>query len=289
MSRIDEVYELLKDSDRRHCLKSEVIRRDPLEVVTVGQYPDGSINFHYFLLKGKLHGPGKVWSPQGVLLIEENFHKGVLHGLVRRWHENGKPQLLAYYTNGSFDGLRREWYADGSPKSEAYYQMDKLQGDWAEWFPGSRLKERGSYVDGYPHGFFKEFHYQGGVKSRKIYLRGQECSGKIERLLKKDKLDVARIVRMDNASLRRLCLEEIGYERLLNELVHEVVDIQGEQELLRVPWHPDEEPLYLVKVKCPSTGVFYTLRVPPSVRTIHEAVVWTFGLSGFEYRPEEES
>ena len=33
----------------------------------------------------------------------------------------------------------------------------------------------------------------------------------------------------------------------------------------------------------------YFLRVPPTMRTAREAVAWTFGLDGGEYRPAAES
>jgi uncharacterized protein DUF6745 len=33
----------------------------------------------------------------------------------------------------------------------------------------------------------------------------------------------------------------------------------------------------------------YLLRVPPTTRTCHEAVGWTFGMSGDEYRPASET
>ena len=33
----------------------------------------------------------------------------------------------------------------------------------------------------------------------------------------------------------------------------------------------------------------YFLRVPPNLRTAREAVAWTFGLSGLQYRPEKET
>jgi len=33
----------------------------------------------------------------------------------------------------------------------------------------------------------------------------------------------------------------------------------------------------------------YYLRVPPTTRTAREAVAWTFGMSGTEYRPEKQA
>ena len=45
----------------------------------------------------------------------------------------------------------------------------------------------------------------------------------------------------------------------------------------------------LVKVKCPSAEVYYTLRVPPEMKTCKEAVAWTFHMGKKEYNPQEEA
>ena len=97
------------------------------------------------------------------------------------------------------------------------------------------------------------------------------------------------ILKINNAEVRRVCLEELGYGRFLNQLEHEVIDKDGDYELVKVDWHAKERPIALVKVKCPSTGAFYVLRVPLSVKSVREAVAWTFGMSKNDYKPEEES
>jgi len=47
--------------------------------------------------------------------------------------------------------------------------------------------------------------------------------------------------------------------------------------------------LAIVEVVCPSTARRHLLRVPPRVRTCHQAVAWTFGLLPSEYRPGAEA
>ena len=70
---------------------------------------------------------------------------------------------------------------------------------------------------------------------------------------------------------------------------HEIIDKDGDYELVKIRWHKKEMPIVLVKVKCPSTGAFYVLRVPLSIKTVKEAVAWTFGMATKDYKPEEES
>ena len=55
-----------------------------------------------------------------------------------------------------------------------------------------------------------------------------------------------------------------------------------------------EEPVVMVEVQNSTpepdgTRKTYYLRVPPNLRTAREAVAWTFGLSGSQYRPERET
>ena len=53
---------------------------------------------------------------------------------------------------------------------------------------------------------------------------------------------------------------------------------------------PNDEPLVMVRVKNSTpepdgSEKIYFLRVPPSVRTPHEAVAWSFGLNPTAYLP----
>ena len=88
------------------------------------------------------------------------------------------------------------------------------------------------------------------------------------------------VFRAGNVEQRRVMVKRIGYERFLEianarELDRDT-DRGGERRLLRIDVPPDE-PLVCVSVTCPSTQNRYFLRVPPHVRTCHEAVAWTAG------------
>ena len=92
-----------------------------------------------------------------------------------------------------------------------------------------------------------------------------------------------------NAELRRVMLERVGFERFLLEVDAEVLDTDedpgGERRLLRVPMTDDED-LVCVSVFCPSTGRQYVIRVPPDMKTCHQAIAWTAGFDDpDEYEP----
>ena len=96
-----------------------------------------------------------------------------------------------------------------------------------------------------------------------------------------------------NVERRRLYLERFGMERFMETAGARVLDTDddtgGPRRLLTIDWR-DDEPLVCVAVRCPSTGRQYMLRVPPTVRTCHEAVAWTAGFDDPEqYTPRVET
>ena len=93
-----------------------------------------------------------------------------------------------------------------------------------------------------------------------------------------------------NLTKRSIYIRLMGYSLFLSKLKkYDTIDSDGDYSLLAVGFVQDDEPIYLLKVKCASTGVYYTLRVPPTMRTCAEAVSWTFDMSPEEYQLSEET
>ena len=107
--------------------------------------------------------------------------------------------------------------------------------------------------------------------------------------LEEGTLKAREIISCRNIEIRRILFARFGYERFVRDLKATVVNKDGEQELMILRWRKDEEPINLVKVKDSTTGKYYLLRVPPSIRTCREAIAWTFGLSAEDYEPLKES
>ncbi|CBN57422.1 MULTISPECIES: DUF6745 domain-containing protein [Kamptonema] len=76
-----------------------------------------------------------------------------------------------------------------------------------------------------------------------------------------------------NAELRRVLIQNIGYSRIAQELQAKQLDTWQEYALLKIDC-ADVEPLYLLKMTCPSTRFIHALRVPPDVRSAREAIRW---------------
>jgi hypothetical protein len=118
-------------------------------------------------------------------------------------------------------------------------------------------------------------------------------------------LGVAEIACEPNPAVRRVMLERFGYERFIQEAGLEPVQADCFGRLYRLdpqrfgsPNRPNlgyaPEPVALVEVvnatPDPDGGRRrYFLCVPPTTRTAHEAVAWTFRLRPKEYGPKAES
>jgi len=101
------------------------------------------------------------------------------------------------------------------------------------------------------------------------------------------------VMRETNAERRRVMLTRMGYEKFVAEAKARTLDMDydpgGTRRLLSINI-PEDEPLVCLSVKCPSTGREYVLRVPPSMRTCHQAAAW---IAGFDnpalYKPLVET
>ena len=78
----------------------------------------------------------------------------------------------------------------------------------------------------------------------------------------------------DNAELRRVLIQGIGYDRLCQELQATELDSWQEYSLLRIDNPVDIEPIHLLKMNCLSTNYIHVLRVPPDIESAREAIRW---------------
>lgn len=84
------------------------------------------------------------------------------------------------------------------------------------------------------------------------------------------------LLKEDNAELRRVLIQGIGYTRICQELQATKLDSWQEYTLLRIDQFIDldKKPIYLLKMICPSSGFIHTLQVPPSFISARKAMAW---------------
>lgn len=206
--------------------------------------------------------------PSNRLQTRYLIEKGTYHGLCAGWYENGNRRFEEPYLEGRLNGLVRTWHENGALESQ--------------------YLARG----GGPYGIARKWDASGQLISVKLYAwvwtSLKPLLEHLEGLLLKEILTVKDIVRVHNAEVRRILIEDMGYERFLQQLNPQIIDKDEERELLRAEF-PREETMYFVKVRCPSTGTYYLLRVPPTMTKAKEAVAWTFGLEEGAYNPDQET
>ncbi|MEG4912064.1 leucine-rich repeat domain-containing protein [Microcoleus sp. B13-B6] len=117
------------------------------------------------------------------------------------------------------------------------------------------------------------FYYYHGVKLPEEYGQVHPNQWQSEWLLAED-----------NAEVRRVLIEGIGYDRLIQELQAKQIDSWQEYALLQID-NADVEPICLLKMTCPSTGFIHALRVPPNLTSAREAIRW----ANWDIDPEEFS
>ena len=109
-----------------------------------------------------------------------------------------------------------------------------------------------------------------------------------------ERLQAKTVLKERNAERRRVMIERMGFDRFMREAgtqrLHADRDPGGPRELLRVPMKGDED-IVCLSVNCPSTGrVHYLLRVPPTMKTCHQAAAWMAGFDDPElYQPLKET
>lgn len=97
------------------------------------------------------------------------------------------------------------------------------------------------------------------------------------------------ILNTENVELRRILIERLGYDTFLQQVGGLVRDRDrdagGERQLVCITFD-DDEPLMILKVICPSTGHTHVLRVPPDMRSCHQAAAWIAGFDNpDDYHP----
>lgn len=106
-------------------------------------------------------------------------------------------------------------------------------------------------------------------------------------------LTSTRIDEERNIELRRTLIDKFGIARYLQETSAFIRD-ESELGTLYLKQLPGDEPIALVRVRnstAEADGTFkeYFLRVPPSIKSVREAIAWTFQLSSEQYSPDLET
>lgn len=115
MLRVDE-DELDWDEDNLPSYRGEPFTGEAAE-----QGPDGRLMSLTTYVDSLPDGPFRVWTKDGVLIIEGQSHRGNPVGTQREWYDNGVPKAEREYDDEG--GLRRlkRWAENGDLTSDEMY------------------------------------------------------------------------------------------------------------------------------------------------------------------------
>jgi len=119
-------------------------------------------------------------------------------------------------------------------------------------------------------------------------IHGVRVSEKV--VLAPETLTKEDILNESNLEIRRIMIDQVGYEKFFSMIEYEVLDEDIEptagnpRRLLSInlPSDPDRR-IVVVEVECSTTHHKYFLRVPPGMRTCLQAVAWTADMNPEEY------
>lgn len=134
-------------------------------------------------------------------------------------------------------------------------------------------------------------HLPSSLEAALIKWRGVTVNRRIA--FEPETITARAVIKEDNAELRRVMMERMGYLRFAEEAGAKVLDKDtdpgGERQLLKIELNEDE-PLVGLNCSCPSTGQNYLLRVPPATKTCHQAAAWIAGFDDADmYHPVIET
>lgn len=92
---------------------------------------------------------------------------------------------------------------------------------------------------------------------------------------KPEDMNPREVLKESNAQLRMALLHKMGPKKL-SEIAKEIHKNKDGVLLRIMAATVDEENVTLLKVTCPSTGMEFTLRVPPDMTNVSTAREWTF-------------
>lgn len=249
--------------------------------VVYGKYettPEGIIRF-----KGS--GKGK----HGKSRRQEQLfgHDGVCHS----WYSNGRLRRQKYvYDNGKvaydfkasslsctvkdYDGcILYEIKGRLDSRHSAYYGCHSVfHKPMHEWFLQTtpfEVKKKGIPI--YAGQSFNNQRVGKWVENGKIFY--YEHGVQIPEILyhtPADKLDVNKILRLQNAQVRMALMSKIGPERIAD--AGKVIHKEGNMRLYDIPNYD----VRILRVRCPTTKSFYFLQVPKDSNKCEEARQWTF-------------
>ncbi|MBA4053962.1 MAG: hypothetical protein C0490_04550, partial [Marivirga sp.] len=155
-------------------------------------YENGKISSTTEYDSDERHGISKIYSPDGMLILEKLFFQGNFmayrkmrsDGIPQAWetftgnntivltNPNGKKVYEENFKNGVVEGVKRTYYNNGNLYSEYRYVSGDYSGDYVVYFENGKLLEKGSYKLDELHGPVERYNEDGTLRSKEHFVLG---------------------------------------------------------------------------------------------------------------------
>ncbi len=188
------------------------------------------------------------------------------------------PKLAARWTWNHLERPGRPRMAPGSLNLENCRSLEELEDGLRV---SSTIEVAGTLLKATPN----------SCRDARLQWRGVEVPPRVA--FEPQALDETDIFNAPNMELRRVMLQRIGMERFFHlvqrqgtvEVIEADADRGGPRRLLRLSLFRAGVETCL-ECRCPSTGRLYLLRVPPRMRSCHQAAAWIAGFDDpTQYQP----
>lgn len=139
----------------------------------------GNLEIEGFVENDKKTGMWIEYTPDGDILLINNFVNGLLEGNAMRMTFRNQVDLKLNYKQGKLNG---PWtsYKFGKIIEERNYKNDKLDGIAKTYDERTfKLKQEVQYKDGVQDGFFRYYDEEGNITLEYEYKNGEKVSGGI--------------------------------------------------------------------------------------------------------------
>ncbi len=143
------------------------------------EFTVGLTEIEGFVEDGNKVGQWIQYSPEGDILLINNYIDGMLEGTAMRMSFRNQVDLKTSYRKNKLHG---PWtsYKYGKVVEERYYVKDKLDGIVKTYDDRTfKLKQEVQYRNGLQHGYFRYYDEEGNVSLEYEYKDGEKISGGI--------------------------------------------------------------------------------------------------------------
>lgn len=113
-------------------------------------YENGQMQSQQHHVKGKKHGVGIIYSPDGSPLLSAQFQNDKRHGEAVYFGPRGVVVRREPYVEGLIHGTVQDFMPDGRLRESSQYVAGKLHGESLVFHPNGKLQRRTRYEQGLP-------------------------------------------------------------------------------------------------------------------------------------------